>query len=177
MTTEIAETAEIQETAAPAGVVRAGDGRTLFDGPLGAVLLAGAADTGGSAAFVLHPLRPRAIGSPVHTHRREDEWSFVLEGEVGVQLGDEVLVAGPGDLVLKPRGVPHAFWNAGDAPARLLEVITPGGFEGYFERLGELLAVPGPPDFEELGAVAAAHGLEIDTDSVARLMAAHGLEA
>jgi quercetin dioxygenase-like cupin family protein len=165
----------ITQTAARAGVVPTAEGRTLLAGPLGAVLLAGASDTGGSAAFVLHPLAPRALGSPVHTHRHEDEWSFVLEGEVGVQLGNDVHVARPGDLVLKPRGVPHAFWNAGDVPARLLEVITPGGFEGYFERLSEILTVPGPPDLAALGAVAAEHGLEVDLASVPRLAAAHGL--
>ena len=99
--------------AARAGVVRATEARTLFDGPLGAMLLAGADQTAGVAAFVLHPLAPRALGSPVHTHRHEDEWSFVLDGEIGVQLGDDVHVARAGDLVLKPRGLPHAFWNPG----------------------------------------------------------------
>lgn len=159
-----------------AGVVADGSGRTLFEGPIGAVLLAGADRTGGGVTFVVHPLAPRALGSPVHTHRHEDEWSFVLEGEVGVQLGDEVHVARPGDLVLKPRGVPHAFWNATDVPARLLEVITPGGFERYFERLGELLSASGPPDLEAIGALAAAHGLEVDLASVPRLAQAHGLQ-
>lgn len=162
-------------TTAQGAVVRDGAGETLLDGPLGAVLLAGAAQTAGAAAFVLHPLAPRALGSPVHTHAREDEWSFVLEGEVGVQLGDAVHIAQPGDLVLKPRGVPHAFWNAGDAPARLLEVITPGGFEGYFRRLGEVLSVGGPPDLEAIGAIAAEHGLDVDPASVPRLVQAHGL--
>lgn len=160
---------------ATAGVVPDGSGRTYFHGPLGAVLLAGAEQTAGSAAFLLHPLAPRALGSPVHTHRHEDEWSFVLEGEVGVQLGDDVHVARPGDLVLKPRGVPHAFWNAGDVPARILEIVTPGGFERYFERLGEILAVAGPPDLEALGEAAARHGLEVDPTSVPRLAQAHGL--
>jgi uncharacterized RmlC-like cupin family protein len=111
----------------------------------------------------------------VHTHTHEDEWSYVLEGEIGVELGGTTSVARPGDLVLKPRGVPHAFWNAGDAPARILEVVTPAGFERYFERLGELFAVPGPPDLEALQAVAADHGLDVDPASVARLAQAHGL--
>lgn len=159
-----------------AGVVAEGTGRTLFEGPIGAVLLAGADQTGGGVTFVVHPLAPRALGSPVHTHRHEDEWSFVLEGEVGVQLGDEVHVARPGDLVLKPRGVPHAFWNPGDVPARLLEVITPSGFERYFERLGPLLSPGGPPDLEALGALADEHGLELDLSSVPRLAQEHGLQ-
>jgi mannose-6-phosphate isomerase-like protein (cupin superfamily) len=160
---------------AAAGVVAGGEGRTLLDGPLGAVLLAGAEQTAGSIAFVIHPLAPRALGSPVHTHAHEDEWSYVLEGEVGVELDGRTSVARPGDLVLKPRRVPHAFWNAGDAPARILEIVTPAGFERYFERLGELLAVPGPPDLEALQAVAAGFGLDVDPASVARLAQAHGL--
>ena len=165
-----------REEAGTTGVVRAGEGRALLEGPLGAVLLAGGEATGGAVSFVEHPLAPRALGSPVHTHRHEDEWSYVLEGEVGVQLGDETSVARPGDLVLKPRGVPHAFWNAGDAPARLLEVITPSGFEGYFARLGEVLRSGGEPDPAALAAVAEEYGLDIDLASIPRLAQAHGLQ-
>ena len=158
-----------------AGVVPDGTGPTLLDGPLGAVLLAGGEQTADTVAFVVHRLAPRALGSPVHTHRHEDEWSFVLDGEIGVELDGRVSVARPGDLVLKPRGVPHAFWNAGDVPARMLEVVTPAGFERYFERLGELLAVDGPPALEALAAVAADHGLVVDPASVPRLAQQHGL--
>lgn len=167
----------MNQPAAPAatpGVVPDGTGRVLLDGPLGAVLLAGAAATGGTVSFVLHPLAPRALGSPLHTHAHEDEWSFVLEGQVGVELGGATSVARPGDLVLKPRGVPHAFWNAGDEPARLLEVITPAGFEGYFEELAEVFAAP-VPDPARLEELRVRYGLTMDTDSVPRLVQAHGL--
>jgi mannose-6-phosphate isomerase-like protein (cupin superfamily) len=149
-------------------------GRLLVDGPLGAVLLADASATGGAASFVLHPLAPRALGSPVHTHSREDEWTFVLGGHVGVEVGDRVVLAAPGDMVLKPRGVPHAFWNPTDEPARLLDVITPGGFETYFEGLGEILAAP-EPDLARLGELAARHGVRMDPASVPRLIAEHDL--
>ena len=155
-------------------LVPAGTGRRLMDGPLGAELLAGATATGGAAAILVHPLAPRALGSPVHTHTGEDEWTYVLSGKVGVEVGGEVLLAGPGDLVLKPRAVPHAFWNPTDEPARLLEVITPGGFEGYFEELGEILAAP-EPDLERVGELAARHGMQLDPASVPRLVAEHGL--
>ena len=156
------------------GIVRAEEGRTLMAGPVGAVLLAGP-DTAGGLSFVVHPMAARTLGSPVHTHRHEDEFSFVLEGEVGFQGGDEVVTAGPGDLVLKPRGVRHAFWNATDEHARLLEVISPGGFEGYFEQLGALLAAGGPPDPAALGAVAAQFALDLDPASIPGLAATHGL--
>ena len=158
-----------------AGVVRADEAQVLFDGPLGAFLLAGGDATAGTVSFVVHPLRPRALGSPVHTHRREDEWSYVLEGEVGVELAGEVVIARPGDLVLKPRDVPHAFWNAGDAPARLLEVITPSGFEHFFAGLGRLAPDGEPSDLDAFARLCAEHELEMDLGSVERLAAEHGL--
>jgi len=151
-------------------VLGPGEGRLVQLGPLGVRFMI----EGDGFSLVEHPIAPRGLASPLHRHVNEDEYSFVLEGRVGAQLGDEVVHAGPGELIVKPRGQWHAFWNAGDAPARLLEIISPGGFEGYFERMGELLAA-GPPDPARMGAVAAEYGLEIDPESVPRLCAAHGL--
>lgn len=150
-------------------------GRTLLEGPLGAVLLAGASATGGRCTVVIHPLAPRALGSPVHTHRHEDEWTYVLDGEIGVELGGKTLSAQRGDLILKPRDVPHAFWNGTDEPARLLEIITPGGFEGYFEQLGDLLTAGGPPDLAAVAELASEYALELEPESIPRLAQAHGL--
>ena len=93
-------------------------------GGLGARFMLDAKQTGGSFSLVEHPMAPRTLGSPIHTHSREDEYSHVLEGRIGLLIGDEVLEATTGNLVLKPRGVPHAFWNATDAAARLLEIIS-----------------------------------------------------
>jgi quercetin dioxygenase-like cupin family protein len=151
------------------------EGRMLLEGPLGAVLMAGAQATGGQCAVVIHPLAPRALGSPVHTHRNEDEWTYVLDGEIGVELAGKTLTAQRGDLILKPRRVPHAFWNGSDQPARLLEIITPGGFEGYFERLGGLQAGGGPPDLEAVAGLASEYALKLDPESIPRLAQAHGL--
>ena len=117
----------------------------------------------------------RALGAPLHRHTREDEYSYVLEGRVGALLGDEVVYGEPGDVIFKPRGQWHTFWNAGDEPAGILEIISPAGFEGYFERLVELFAAGGPPDPEALEAVAADHGLEVDLASIPRLMQEYGL--
>ena len=83
-------------------------------------------------------MSPRALAAPLHRHTREDEYSYVLEGRVGALLGDEVLVAGPGDLIFKPRNQWHTFWNAGDEPARILEIISPAGFERFFDELVDL---------------------------------------
>ena len=130
--------------------------------------------TGGAFSLVEHPLPPRAIGAPLHTHRNEDEYSYVLEGRVGVQLGDDVLEAGPGELVFKPRGVPHAFWNAGDEPARLLELVSPAGFERYFRELAPLLAAP-ERDEAAIADVVARYELDIDFDTIPALAERHGL--
>lgn len=111
----------------------------------------------------------------MHTHRNEDEYSYVLEGAVGVEIGGETLEAHRGDVVEKPRGIPHAFWNPTDEPARLLELIVPGGFERYFAELDAILATPGPPDLDALAQLAARYDLEVDPASVPRLAAAHGL--
>ncbi|MEA2516511.1 MAG: hypothetical protein QOG16_349 [Actinomycetota bacterium] len=131
--------------------------------------------TGGAFSLVEHPLPPRALGSPLHTHRNEDEYSYILEGRVGVQLGDEVLEAGPGDLVFKPRGRQHAFWNAGDMPARLLEIISPAGFENYFRELAPLLAAS-ERDEDAIGEVVGRYELDIDFSSIPVLAERHGLQ-
>jgi quercetin dioxygenase-like cupin family protein len=130
--------------------------------------------TGGAFSLVEHPLPPRALGAPVHTHRNEDEYSYVLEGRVGVQLGGDVIEAGPGSLVFKPRGVAHAFWNAGDEQARLLEIISPAGFENYFRELAPLLAATERDD-AAIGDVVSRYELDIDFDSIPALAERHDL--
>ena len=113
----------------------------------------------------------------MHTHTHEDEYSYVLEGSVGVQVGDEVRVAKPGDLVFKPRGVPHAFWNAGDTEARVLEIISPAPFSQFFAELAPLMDTPEGPDFEAVAALQASYGLEMDFDSIGMLVEREGLVA
>ena len=148
----------------------------LLRGPLGATLLLASEFTNGQAAAVEHSLAPRALGAPVHTHRNEDEYSFVLEGTVGFELGGEALEGPAGAVVLKPRGIPHAFWNPTDHPARLLELIVPGGFETYFAGLDEIMSRPGPPDLAALGELAARYDLDLDPASIPRLAEQHGLD-
>src|SRR3954471_16980338 len=77
--------------------------------------------TDGRFALIEHTIAPRALAAPMHTHQNEDEYSFVLSGTMGAQIGDDVIEAGPGDLVVKPRGIPHAFWNPTDEETHVLE--------------------------------------------------------
>jgi quercetin dioxygenase-like cupin family protein len=153
------------------------EGETVWLRKLGIRFMIGGEETQGNFALVEHPIGPRALAAPMHTHEREDEYTYVLEGEIGVQIGEEVLVAQPGDLVFKPRGVPHAFWNAADGPARALEIISPAGFERYFAELAPLFppANEGPLDEEAVGAVREKYGLEMDMGSIPVLAERHGL--
>jgi quercetin dioxygenase-like cupin family protein len=162
------------ETAAVVRLLAPDQGDVVQLLALGVRFLIDGEATGGAFSLVEHPLPPRALGSPLHTHRNEDEYSFVLEGRFGVQLGNEVVEAGPGDLVFKPRGVAHAFWNAGDEPARLLELISPAGFEDYFRELAPLLAAP-ERDEAAIGEVVARHQLDIDFTTVPILAERHNL--
>jgi mannose-6-phosphate isomerase-like protein (cupin superfamily) len=153
-------------------VVGPTEGERVEFGGLGVRFMA----TGEGFSLVEHPIAPRTLAAPMHVHKHEDEYSYVLEGEVGVQIGDEVLYARPGDLVVKPRGIWHAFWNRTDEPARLLEIISPGGFERYFAELAPLLPPQAPaPDFEALGALQARYGLQMDMESAATIAEREGL--
>jgi quercetin dioxygenase-like cupin family protein len=98
-------------------VLSPGEGETVWLRKLGIRFMIGGEETQGNFALVEHPIGPRALAAPMHTHQREDEYTYVLEGEIGVQIGEEVLVARPGDLVFKPRvcrtpsGTPQTHWH------------------------------------------------------------------
>ena len=151
-----------------------GDGLFVALGGLGVRFLADAARTGGGFALLEHPIAPRTLANPMHTHTREDEYAYVLHGRVGFKIDGEVIEAGPGDLVFKPRGVPHAFWNATDEPARVLLIISPAGFEAYFEEADGLWGPEGP-DLRANGELAARYGVEIDFASGLVLAEQHRL--
>ena len=129
-------------------------------------------DSGGGFALVEHRLAPHALAAPLHRHTREDEYSSVLEGRVGALLGDHEVVAEAGELVFKPRGQWHTFWNAGDVTARILEIISPGGLEELFR---ELAAADGEYDPATLPALAARYGCEVDFERTLPVVERHGL--
>lgn len=144
---------------------------------LGARYVIAGEHTAGRLAVIEHPIKPRALAAPMHTHTHEDEISFVIAGRVGVQIGDRVVIATPGTTVFKPRGIPHAFWNEGDESARVLEIITPAGFEQYFREMAALFAASssGIPDPEQASALYARYGLQLDPASIPHLIQAHNL--
>jgi quercetin dioxygenase-like cupin family protein len=126
-------------------------------------------EAGDRFSLVEHPLSARALAAPLHRHAREDEYSYVVEGQVGALLGEEVVIGGPGDLIFKPRNQWHTFWNAGDQPARLLEIISPAGFERFFAELVELGGVA-QAEPQTLADLCARYGLEMNPDSVPGLI-------
>ena len=146
------------------------DGKTAFLGGVDARFLIGGGDCGNRLALVEHPLPPRALAAPLHRHHREDEFSFVLEGSIGALLGDSVVIGEVGDLIFKPRDQWHTFWNASDTPARILEIISPGGFENYFRELAAELG-GGPPDPQRLASLCGRYEIDMDMSSVPKLVA------
>jgi quercetin dioxygenase-like cupin family protein len=130
------------------------------------------ADAGGRLALVQHLFPPRALAAPLHRHHREDEYSYVLYGHIGAVLGDDEVVAGPGDLIFKPRDQWHTFWNASDEPASVLELISPAGLEQLFRQLDGLAE---PPTAEQVGRLAAPYGCDADPEGTQRIIERHGL--
>ncbi|HZG41453.1 MAG TPA: cupin domain-containing protein [Longimicrobium sp.] len=141
-------------------------------GSFGVRFLAAAHQTGGALSVVEHPVPPRTLAAPLHRHRHEDEYSYVVAGVMGAVLGDEVVHAPAGSLVFKPRGQWHTFWNAGDGTCRILEIIAPGGFEQLF---ADIAADPEAMRGERAAALDARYGLDVDYESIERLCREHGL--
>jgi quercetin dioxygenase-like cupin family protein len=130
-------------------------------GGLGVVFKLRGEQTGGGLAIVEHPVEPGIVVEP-HLHRHEDELSYVLEGTVWVRVGAEEIEAAAGSYVWKPRNVLHTFWNTGPEPARILEVITPAGFERFFAELGAELAQPDGPNEDAIEEMCDRYGLVFD---------------
>jgi mannose-6-phosphate isomerase-like protein (cupin superfamily) len=145
-------------------------------GGLGIVWKIDGAEAGQRFSVVHHPLAPRALAAPLHRHTSEDEYSYVLEGTLGALLGDEVVTAGPGTWVFKPRDQWHTFWNAGDTPCEIIEIISPAGFENFFRELAAVYAAEGGPDLARFADLCRSYELEMDPTSVPGLCERFGLD-
>jgi quercetin dioxygenase-like cupin family protein len=159
----------------PGIVVAPGEGQSLRLGGLGIVFKLFGAETGGSVAIVEHPLEPGTLAAPPHRHQNEDEASYVLEGRVTIEIGERVIRASAGSLVFKPRGVFHTFWNETNERARLLEIISPGGFERYFEEVAALAALGVPPDDIRRRELAEKYHVEFDRSRVMEIAQKYNL--
>jgi quercetin dioxygenase-like cupin family protein len=131
----------------------------------------------GSISIVEHVFSPGALVPP-HTHTLEDEISYVVSGEIGFRSNGKEVSLAAGGYIVKPRGELHSMWNAGSSPARMIEIISPAGFEKYFVELAEAVAAAGRvPDPSTMGAIAGRFGLSFDLSEVPDLVARYGLIA
>ena len=162
------------QTIQTARILGPAEGRQGDLGSIGVRFMIDGAETDERFSLVEHPMPVGRLAAPLHRHNREDEYSFVLEGRMGALLGDEVVEAGPGDLVFKPRDQWHTFWNAGDEPCRILEIISPAGFEQFF---AEAVDRGGPAGMgpDEFGELCARYALDMQPDSVPELLQRFGL--
>ena len=165
----------MEATVARPKIVGPKDGIDGFLGSIGVRFMIDGSEADERFSLVEHPMSPRALAAPLHMHTREDEYSYVLEGRMGALLGDDVVYAEAGDLVHKPRNQWHTFWNAGDEPCRILEIISPAGFEGFFQELSDMGGAL-KADPEQLGALSERYGLQMQPDSVPGLLERFGLQ-
>jgi mannose-6-phosphate isomerase-like protein (cupin superfamily) len=164
----------MQATTTGTKIVSPQEGEMGFLGSIGARFMIDGLETGERFSLVEHPMSARALAAPLHMHTREDEYTFVLQGRMGALLGDDVVEAGPGDLVHKPRNQWHTFWNAGDETCRILEIIAPAGFENFFRELSDMGgAIKADPD--DLTALGERYGLHFQLDSVPELLERFGV--
>ncbi|WP_026875021.1 cupin domain-containing protein [Jiangella gansuensis] len=138
-------------------VVAPGEGVQRDLGSIGVVFKLFGEQTNGQLSIVEHPFPVGACVLP-HRHTREDEYSIVTEGEIGFRSEDNEVVLAAGGYIIKPRGETHAMWNAGSKPARMIEIMSPAGFEHFFWALGGLMELGGPAP-EDVMALAERHGL------------------
>ncbi len=133
-----------------------------------------AEDSGGALSVVESEIRPRTLVKP-HMHSREDEFTVVIAGRIGVRLGDDEFEAGPGTYLVKPRGVPHAIWNRGTEPATIVEILSPAGFERYFSEVAPILREHGPEWTARFQELAERYGITVLDDWTDELSERHGV--
>lgn len=162
-----------EQAQAPTGarVLGSQDG-TIIAGLVSDRFMIDGAETSGRFALVQHLFEPKALAAPMHRHHDEDEYTYVLTGTIGAVLGDEELFGVPGDLIVKPRGQWHTFWNAGAEPATVLEIISPAGLEELFRSFGQLTEEPDP---QTLAGMAAEYHCDLDFDRTLPIIERHCL--
>ncbi|MBV9414960.1 MAG: cupin domain-containing protein [Solirubrobacterales bacterium] len=158
------------QTTKTGSIVLPGEGRELP----GILFRVAAAQAAGSFSIVEHPYQPGVL-IPPHLHDGADQVTYVIEGEVGIRIGDDIFNAPAGAYVIKPRGIPHTHWNATTHPARVMEITTPGEFEGFFDELGALLAASRSHDAAALNEIGERHATHFLMDWVPELTHTYGV--
>jgi quercetin dioxygenase-like cupin family protein len=162
-------------TAVPAPkLVAPGEGKTVTLFGVRFEYKVESADSGGALSVLQIEIPPRTLVKP-HNHTREDEFSVILSGTVGVKIGDQVMEAVEGGHLVKPRGIPHAMWNTGSEPATVIEILSPGGLERYFEKLEPILRHEGGAGPNEYYELAQSYGITIQDDWVEELESTYGV--
>src|SRR3989440_11203641 len=133
--------------------IPAKEGKLVSIGGVGVKFKISGDETNRAFSIVEHHVQPRTLVPP-HLHHDTDEYSYVVEGQFGARIGDEILLAGPGGYIFKARGIPPTFWDPTDKMGPLGEIIFPAGVEKIFARTGEMVT-QGPPEVERGGALAA----------------------
>lgn len=159
----------------PSFLIGPSDGRPIHSGSM--VHKVGAQAFGGALLIVEGTLQPGEL-IPPHMHSREDECTYVLSGHLTFEVGGEILEAGTGSYVLKPRNIPHAFWNSGPEPARVQEIHTPGGLDRYYDELYAVFESTTLDASQKRAAQAALHGrygITFHGHRIPELMARYGV--
>jgi len=157
-------------------LIRPGDGTQVSMGGLAIGLSVPSDLTGGALAITEQRLDEGRL-IPPHRHEHEDEYLLVLDGTLGARIGDEELEAVGGSSLIAPRRLFHAYWNPTDEPVRFLGIVSPGGFERFFEEFGQAFEAEDPEVIavrrRELGA---RYGLEFEPTWIPQLNERYGVK-
>jgi mannose-6-phosphate isomerase-like protein (cupin superfamily) len=141
----------------PAGADRHGENKLMIWGFVPMETRVATSDTGGSLFVFTHTDMPKG-GPPRHVHHEQDEWFYAVKGEFVMEVGDEKFRLKPGDSLLAPRRIPHA-WACVVAPGTLITALTPAGtFETFIRDTTKHATLPPP---EEINKAFAAHGMTV----------------
>ena len=129
---------------------------------------------GGALSIVEHVIQPKVLVKP-HRHAREDEISIVLSGSIWARVGGYEFEAPAGSYLVKPRNVPHAIWNLGPEPSKVAEIVSPAGFERYFDEIEPVLRGRGPEFDAQFYAIAERYGITPEDDWSNELQKKYGI--
>lgn len=141
-------------------MVESGEGRPIHVAGGDVTIKISSRDTGGAFA-VFEGRMPPLGGPPLHLHRDQDEWWYVLEGEFLFEVDGQEIYARAGATVFAPRGSRHTFQNIGTTPGRMITTVVPGGLDIFFEELETAAPRGTVPDPAKIVPIFEKHGLEL----------------